>query len=558
MAAAHYLLPAGDGTMNHMMGMMIGSSAENIIHAGSNKAWTLINRISLFRSYRLTISKTQDSAIFLKLQKYVLSKYISSIKQCDLVEEHGDIMLSLKNSSRFLRPVVEVYEGHTVTIHIDEEHLKKDDSGRGPSHTSDKIVVESKTANVSVLQKYVEHVSQIKMDVRILRVHRATVIRNGAGRDGPTNTAFWDEIETMTNKRIANTVVSKEVEKNLYDDVAKFIRNPEVYNKQGVPYKRGYLLYGPPGTGKTSVIKALANEYGIDIFTIQMDNLDNELFVNLMTGISARTSKRPYILALEDFDRCKLFKPRFDDFNSQGITFPTLLNEIDGVIESYGRILIITANDYDKIMWLPEAAALFRQGRVDKKVQLTYCDDYQMKGIVSQFIPDENKAEFMEKFVVPADIIQQKITPAAVISTIQDIGTDIDMLTDALLTNTGAFINNVVNNNGNQGVVVIKKSRQARLMNNTKYQINRLKRTIKWSEAATKKLGRKKDLLQKAEQRLARMKEVAKVKAKKEKEKKQKEVAKEKAKEKAKKLLEKKRKAKALDDEQAGSKKQKR
>ena len=141
-------------------------------------------------------------------------------------------------------------------------------------------------------------------------------------------------------------------------------------------------MHGPPGTGKTSVIKAIANEYSMDIFSIQMDSLRDDQFINLMTSISARTNKKPYILALEDIDRSKMFKYRHYKEGPDCIFFSTLLNEIDGIVESYGKILIITANDYNKITSREESEALFRPGRIDKKVELTYCDKYKMKGII--------------------------------------------------------------------------------------------------------------------------------------------------------------------------------
>ena len=48
----------------------------------------------------------------------------------------------------------------------------------------------------------------------------------------------------------------------------------------------------------------------------------------------------------------------------------TILNELDGVNENYGRILIITANDISKFDKVEGTKALFRAGRIDVKVEL--------------------------------------------------------------------------------------------------------------------------------------------------------------------------------------------
>jgi chaperone BCS1 len=77
----------------------------------------------------------------------------------------------------------------------------------------------------------------------------------------------------VTNKSLANTVVSDRVQAELLDEVRDFWRSEAAYKSRGLPYKRGYILHGPPGTGKTSLIKGLASEYKCDIVAIDMDNI---------------------------------------------------------------------------------------------------------------------------------------------------------------------------------------------------------------------------------------------------------------------------------------------
>lgn len=44
------------------------------------------------------------------------------------------------------------------------------------------------------------------------------------------------------------------------EDLSNFLNKKDVYTKNGIFYKRGYLLYGEPGEGKTTIIRQLVQE----------------------------------------------------------------------------------------------------------------------------------------------------------------------------------------------------------------------------------------------------------------------------------------------------------
>ena len=60
----------------------------------------------------------------------------------------------------------------------------------------------------------------------------------------------WEQLDVRTNKRVANTIVSKSVQTQLLDDFSDFMASEKDYNNAGIPYTKGYLLEGPPGTGE--------------------------------------------------------------------------------------------------------------------------------------------------------------------------------------------------------------------------------------------------------------------------------------------------------------------
>jgi chaperone BCS1 len=153
--------------------------------------------------------------------------------------------------------------------------------------------------------------------------------------------------------------------------------------KPGIPYRRGYLFSGPPGTGKTSLTAALAGVFGLDIYVLTLLDpyLNEEQLVRLFSSVPSRC-----IVLLEDIDAAGL--KRNDELKrkklqgeeipeekvspgqrkppSINISLSGLLNAIDGVASSEGRILVMTTNKPKEL-----DAALIRPGRVDMHIPFT-------------------------------------------------------------------------------------------------------------------------------------------------------------------------------------------
>lgn len=150
----------------------------------------------------------------------------------------------------------------------------------------------------------------------------------------------------------------------------------------------------------------------MDIFLIDLEIIEtNEMLQKLLSEITYLASNKPYILALEDFDRCKIFKNNFYDgkFN---ISIASLLSLFDGVVETHGRILFLTVNNLS-ILNNIDMNVLIRPGRIDKIIKFDYCDEIQIKKIIQCFydLSDEEKNNLIipEKFLKnqsPANIIK--------------------------------------------------------------------------------------------------------------------------------------------------------
>ncbi len=289
----------GDPTVRAMVGGVLGGAIEKGINQFCNHFPILIGK--LWNNGSTIIVNRDDNIIYNKLERYIIQNHIEKMQTCTLKPENGEIVIGLQEAD-IRGAMVETWDTHKVSFEIRNEPLTQKDA----VSLKQQIILRSQTAKVKELQGYIETICQHRQNNHCLRIYRA-VVENTGTKKKSTRT-YWSMVNAITNKRIGNTILSESAENNLYKDIDWFLHNQKLYNTQGIPYQRGYFLYGVPGTGKTSCIKAIANEYQLDIFSIQMNDLtDNSQFTLLMTRITELTGNRPYILALEDFDRASLF-----------------------------------------------------------------------------------------------------------------------------------------------------------------------------------------------------------------------------------------------------------
>lgn len=85
--------------------------------------------------------------------------------------------------------------------------------------------------------------------------------------------------------------------------------------------------------------------------------------------------------------------------NTDSITLSDVLNIIDGVLETPGRILILTSNYPDKL-----DSALLRPGRIDLKIDFKRCDSHQLKLMFTHFYGHDPEFDYdaLDDVHVPA------------------------------------------------------------------------------------------------------------------------------------------------------------
>lgn len=222
-----------------------------------------------------------------------------------------------------------------------------------------------------------------------------------------------------------------------------FQNDKEWYESKGIPYTLGLLLHGIPGCGKTSLIKAISKDTQRHILNIklspnitltQLRNLFYSDKIKVFTDVNTPPryitipmDQRIYVmedvdclttilnqrnnyteeekLSDEDIRNIKMLgKERWQqmkNLNTDKIVLSDILNIIDGVLETPGRILILTSNFPEKL-----DTALLRPGRIDLIVNFKECNATQLQEMFEHF--------YNTKFTFDYSLIENVHTPAYV------------------------------------------------------------------------------------------------------------------------------------------------
>lgn len=222
----------------------------------------------------------------------------------------------------------------------------------------------------------------------------------------------WSYVRSQNKRKFDTIFIEEEKKQTLTQRLTEFISKEEWYVENGIPYQLGILLYGPPGTGKTSIIKAISSFLSYPIYNIQTSKLLkieeafealNEKCVVVVEDIDCQnaTHSRDSDTALENTQQMLIKDKKGDIYSAIGLS--EILNALDGVCNTDGRILIATTNHIEKL-----DEALLRPGRFDLKIKVDY-------------VTTETFHMFMKKFYPTVNVGNVKVNKQITVASLQEM-----------------------------------------------------------------------------------------------------------------------------------------
>ena len=317
----------------------------------------------------------------------------------------------------------------------------------------------SSVKKLSELQVYIDNItSEFMINIETCRWDKNfiyTLVGNSSD-DEKQRLSVWEECPFNSSRTFDNLFFdNKSV---LIEKLQFFINNKDWYDIEGHPYTLGIALYGPPGTGKTSVIKCIANMLNRHLIVIPLNKIktqrdftryyfENQYNKNNRAGTITFEKK---IIVLDDIDcMTDLIKSRNKPVNNENnitkspssdmllkvvsetvkaanserdpdilrllenkeddaITLSFLLNIIDGIRETPGRILIVTSNYYNQI-----DEALRRPGRIDFPLEMKNASKSTICQMFSHYynqpFPDKYMKNLKDDILSPAQIVNLRL-----------------------------------------------------------------------------------------------------------------------------------------------------
>lgn len=258
------------------------------------------------------------------------------------------------------------------------------------------------------------------------------------------------------SNRVLNNVYLRQIDE-LAERVQFFMRRRDWYDAKGIPHTLGIVMYGHPGCGKTSTIKAIANETKRHIFNISLGAIKTkeaikDLFYNdnvnilqdgKMEMLNIPIKQRVYVIedidamdsvvikrSAEDTEKEKERKLKLDaevewlkqtqgkdvaqrmvqgkeEKDEDKLDLATLLNVLDGVRETPGRIIILSTNYPERL-----DEALLRPGRFDMMLEFEKHSTQVLKLHLERHYDTKLTEKQWKRINIPA--LHFKWTPAEV------------------------------------------------------------------------------------------------------------------------------------------------
>ena len=331
---------------------------------------------------------------------YNKEQYLQFVYNHKLTLENRDLILADTNIHKILSQnktktikykdyeIIYWLTTENITVHTDKDRVRE-------NYKVQLSTIVPENLNQDILEEFCKH-CLIEYVKSLTSNKWKQLIYTNSGTE-------WKSTPSNNTRKLDTIILKNGLKDEIKSDLDLFLKSEEWYTDRDIPYTRGYLFYGYPGTGKTSIIKGISTYSKRHIHYLILSNVrsDAEL-IELLKKINYSET----ILVIEDIDATldivksrdaddkkekekeKDDKKEKEDDNKNikpqipqtQLTLSGLLNAIDGVFSTHGRILAMTTNH-------PEVLdeALIRPGRIDCKFLFDNCDSSQIKDLFEMF-----------------------------------------------------------------------------------------------------------------------------------------------------------------------------
>ncbi|XP_022153347.1 AAA-ATPase At5g57480-like [Momordica charantia] len=247
-----------------------------------------------------------------------------------------------------------------------------------------------------ILNAYLDHIVEKANEIRRKNQDRYLFTNPRGGSLDSTGCNPWEAVPFKHPSTFETLAIDPIKKRQIMEDLRDFANGNSFYQKTGRAWKRGYLLYGPPGTGKSSLIAAMANFLGYDIYDLELTEVQNN---SELRKLLMKTTPKS-IIVIEDIDcSIELSNRKMNVTNSvcenggNSITLSGLLNFSDGLWSCCGseKIFVFTTNHIEKL-----DPALLRSGRMDVHIFMSFCSFPALKILLKNYLDWDEEQEDLD------------------------------------------------------------------------------------------------------------------------------------------------------------------
>ena len=216
----------------------------------------------------------------------------------------------------------------------------------------------------------------------LLEAARRSAVERLGGRSEvfASNYGQWVKVQKTTTRTLESVVLPEGELERLVEDVREFLESRAWYAAHGLAWCRNFLLSGVMGSGKTIAIEAVAHEFRINLYMLNVSGtmMSDERLHQLMLAIPPGS-----IVLVEEVDEAVPGGTVKSADHTSKVTFQGLLQALDGIASREGCMIFLTTNHVERL-----DERLIRDGRVDFRMEFTHATASQCERIYRRFYPD--------------------------------------------------------------------------------------------------------------------------------------------------------------------------